>query len=109
MISGIENLTRKYYFNSTSSGFSSLSPGFRALLADSEGKDSSSIDSVILGVGFLNCTNIIVILSHPSPLAVDGAKQRSRTLPHTVESFVSCTVHNVNHQFLFKCFRLYKS
>lgn len=41
-------------------------------------------------IGFLNCTMIIVILSHPSPIAVDGAKHLSSTLSHTAESLLSC-------------------
>lgn len=39
---------------------------------------------------FLRCTNIIVMLSHPSPVTVDGARQWSRTLSQTLDSLFSC-------------------
>lgn len=41
-------------------------------------------------IGFLNWTNIIVMLSQPSPPIVDGARHRSRTLSHTADSLFSC-------------------
>lgn len=47
-------------------------------------------------MGFLNCTKIIVMLSHPSPPAVDGAKHRLSTLSHTVESLLSCMTSSNN-------------
>jgi hypothetical protein len=39
---------------------------------------------------------IIVMLSHPSPTAKDGAKHRSSTLSQTSESLVFCEI-NKNH------------
>ena len=61
--------------------------------ADLEGEDWSSTDALD-SVCFLNCTKIMVMLSHPSPPAVDGAKHLSSTLSHTVESLLSCIIYN---------------
>lgn len=54
--------------------------------------DASSSAGAADLIGFLNCTKIIVMLSHPSPPAVDGAKHRLRTRSHIVESLFSCAM-----------------
>lgn len=54
--------------------------------------DASSSAGAANLIGFLNCTKIMVMLSHPSPPAVDGAKHRLSTLSHIVESLFSCTI-----------------
>lgn len=84
------------YFNSVSSGFELESSDF-----DSE--NCSEADGEEDWSGFLNCTMIMVILSHPSPPAVDGAKHLSRTLSHTTESLLSCIDSHVKTEFILNC------
>jgi hypothetical protein len=46
--------------------------------------------------GFLNCTKTMVMLSHPSPVIVDGARHLSSTLSHTADRLFSwklCPAH----------------
>lgn len=54
-------------------------------------------------MGFLNWTNIIVILSHPSPPAV-GATHLSNTLSQMTESLLSCIV---KQNCVIQCVRMY--
>lgn len=75
---------RSNYFGILSSSFDSR------WSAGLDGEDWSSTDAK----GFLNCTKIMVMLSHPSPPAVDGAKHLSSTLSHTTESLLSCIIYN---------------
>lgn len=49
-------------------------------------------------MGFLNCTKTMVMLSHPSPPAVDGAKHLSSTLSQTTESLFSCMTYSIQRQ-----------
>lgn len=81
------------------SAFTSSEAGSFSLKADSsspgeaDGSSPGEADGSSRGeaperIGFLSCTKIMVILSHPSPPAV-GAKHRSRTLSHTTESLDS--------------------
>lgn len=56
--------------------------------ANSDSEDCS-LEEAVCWIGCLNCTNIMVMLSHPSPAAVDGAKHLSSTLSHTAESLLS--------------------
>lgn len=51
---------------------------------------SAPLASLVWVIGFLNCTRIIVMLSHPSPPMVDGARHLSSTLSHTAERLSSC-------------------
>jgi hypothetical protein len=37
----------------------------------------------------LNCTRTMVMLSHPSPVIVDGARHLSSTLSHTADRLFS--------------------
>lgn len=62
-----------------------------AWLYDEDGDEDCSPDAAAM-MGFLNCTKIMVMLSHPSPPAVDGAKHLSSTFSHTVESLLSCII-----------------
>lgn len=65
-----------------------------------EARSSSSTKEAPDWKGFLNCTKIMVMLSHPSPPAVEGAKHLSRTLSHTAESLFSYK-SNFLRQFVF--------
>lgn len=77
------------YFDSISSGF-----GLESLDLDSE--DCWLEVDEVDWIGFLNCTMTMVMLSHPSPPAVDGAKHLSSTLSHTTESLLSCIDYSVS-------------
>jgi len=44
----------------------------------------------------------MVMLSHPSPIAIVGAKHRSSTLSQTAESFVSCAQKWCNVNIIIK-------
>lgn len=57
-----------------------------ALLADCPAASAFLFRST----GFLNCTRIMVMLSHPSPAIVDGARHLSSTLSHTADRLLSC-------------------
>lgn len=84
-----------------------LSAGIVSVLVASLGAGSFSLEAGSTSTkegpdwkGFLNCTKIIVMLSHPSPPAVEGAKHLSRTLSHTAESLLSYK-SNFLRQFVF--------
>lgn len=72
------------------------SVGFGSVSAWLHDEDCSP-DGVAV-MGFLNCTKIMVMLSHPSPPAVDGAKHLSSTRSHTAESLLSCIIFIVWYQ-----------
>lgn len=76
------------------------SAGFVSAITPSPGEaNGPSLGEALEGTGFLICTKIMVMLSHPSPPAV-GAKHLSRTLSHTAESLLSYKnqTSQINHR-----------
>ena len=76
-------------------GWMTYSVGFGSVSAwvhdEEDGEEDCSPGEGAM-MGFLNCTKIMVMLSHPSPPTVDGAKHLSRTLSHTAESLLSSCI-----------------
>lgn len=82
----IVGIDSSHYFGSDSSGFQSVSAAFGS---EGCGSGDCSSEDAADWMSFLNCTKIIVMLSQPSPPAVDGAKHLSRTFSHTADSLFS--------------------
>ena len=76
--------------------FDSLSSGSGLESSDLDSKDCWLEVEEVDWIGFLNCTMIMVMLSHPSPPAVDGAKHLSSTLSHTAEILLSCIDYGIS-------------